>query len=301
MINDFYIYIYMSISKFIDYLSLELQYSPHTVLAYQKDVRDFGAYISPIDLEDANKIDIRAYLAYLVGQNLEERSINRKLSSIKTYYKFLLYIEQISRLPTEGIKSLRFNKKVQIPYSSNEIYSLLNGDLFTDDFEGKRDKLILELLYHTGIRRSELISLKISSISFDKKEIKVLGKGNKERIIPVNDKLLYEIKVYLEKAEEEKVDLRGNLLVTNKGKRLYPELVYSITKSYLSHVTEKNKKSPHMIRHSFATQILHNGADLNAVKEILGHSSLASTQEYTHNDIQQLKKVFNQAHPRESK
>lgn len=291
----------MSISKFIDYLSLELQYSPHTVLAYQKDVRDFGAYISPIDLEDANKIDIRAYLAYLVGQNLEERSINRKLSSIKTYYKFLLYIEQISRLPTEGIKSLRFNKKVQIPYSSNEIYSLLNGDLFTDDFEGKRDKLILELLYHTGIRRSELISLKISSISFDKKEIKVLGKGNKERIIPVNDKLLYEIKVYLEKAEEEKVDLRGNLLVTNKGKRLYPELVYSITKSYLSHVTEKNKKSPHMIRHSFATQILHNGADLNAVKEILGHSSLASTQEYTHNDIQQLKKVFNQAHPRESK
>lgn len=291
----------MSISKFIDYLSLELQYSPHTVLAYQKDVRDFGAFISPIDLEDANKIDIRAYLAYLVGQNLEERSINRKLSSIKTYYKFLLYIEQISRLPTEGIKSLRFNKKVQIPYSSNEIYSLLNGDLFTDDFEGKRDKLILELLYHTGIRRSELISLKISSISFDKKEIKVLGKGNKERIIPVNDKLLYEIKVYLEKAEEEKVDLRGNLLVTNKGKRLYPELVYSITKSYLSHVTEKNKKSPHMIRHSFATQILHNGADLNAVKEILGHSSLASTQEYTHNDIQQLKKVFNQAHPRESK
>lgn len=299
MINDFFIY--MSISKFIDYLSLELQYSPHTVLAYQKDVRDFGAYISPIDLEDANKIDIRAYLAYLVGQNLEERSINRKLSSIKTYYKFLLYIEQISRLPTEGIKSLRFNKKVQIPYSSNEIYSLLNGDLFTDDFEGKRDKLILELLYHTGIRRSELISLKISSICFDKKEIKVLGKGNKERIIPVNDKLLYEVKVYLEKAEEEKVDLRGNLFVTNKGKRLYPELVYSITKSYLSLVTEKNKKSPHMIRHSFATQILHNGADLNAVKEILGHSSLASTQEYTHNDIQQLKKVFNQAHPRESK
>ncbi len=291
----------MSISKFIDYLSLELQYSPHTVLAYQKDVRDFGAFISPIDLEDANKIDIRAYLAYLVGQNLEERSINRKLSSIKTYYKFLLNIEQISRLPTEGIKSLKFNKKVQIPYSSNEIYSLLNGDLFTNDFEGKRDKLILELLYHTGMRRSELISLKISSISFDKKEIKVLGKGNKERIIPVNDKLLYEVKVYLEKAEEEKVELRGNLLVTNKGKRLYPELVYSITKSYLSHVTEKNKKSPHMIRHSFATQLLHNGADLNAVKEILGHSSLASTQEYTHNDIQQLKKVFNQAHPRESK
>lgn len=299
MINDFFIY--MSISKFIDYLSLELQYSPHTVLAYQKDVRDFGAFISPIDLEDANKIDIRAYLAYLVGQNLEERSINRKLSSIKTYYKFLLNIEQISRLPTEGIKSLKFNKKVQIPYSSNEIYSLLNGDLFTNDFEGKRDKLILELLYHTGMRRSELISLKISSISFDKKEIKVLGKGNKERIIPVNDKLLYEVKVYLEKAEEEKVELRGNLLVTNKGKRLYPELVYSITKSYLSLVTEKNKKSPHMIRHSFATQILHNGADLNAVKEILGHSSLASTQEYTHNDIQQLKKVFNQAHPRESK
>lgn len=299
MINDFCIY--MSISKFIDYLSLELQYSPHTVLAYQKDVRDFGAFISPIDLEDANKIDIRAYLAYLVGQNLEERSINRKLSSIKTYYKFLLNIEQISRLPTEGIKSLKFNKKVQIPYSSNEIYSLLNGDLFTNDFEGKRDKLILELLYHTGMRRSELISLKISSISFDKKEIKVLGKGNKERIIPVNDKLLYEVKVYLEKAEEEKVELRGNLLVTNKGKRLYPELVYSITKSYLSHVTEKNKKSPHMIRHSFATQLLHNGADLNAVKEILGHSSLASTQEYTHNDIQQLKKVFNQAHPRESK
>lgn len=299
MINDFCIY--MSISKFIDYLSLELQYSPHTVLAYQKDVRDFGAFISPIDLEDANKIDIRAYLAYLVGQNLEERSINRKLSSIKKYYKFLLIIEQISRLPTEGIKSLKFNKKVQIPYSSNEIYSLLNGDLFTNDFEGKRDKLILELLYHTGMRRSELISLKISSISFDKKEIKVLGKGNKERIIPVNDKLLYEVKVYLEKAEEEKVELRGNLLVTNKGKRLYPELVYSITKSYLSHVTEKNKKSPHMIRHSFATQLLHNGADLNAVKEILGHSSLASTQEYTHNDIQQLKKVFNQAHPRESK
>lgn len=291
----------MSISKFIDYLSLELKYSPHTILAYHKDVQDFGAFISPVDLEQANKKDVKAYLAYLVGQELDERSVNRKLSSLKTYYKFLLIVEQITRLPTEGVKSLKFNKKVQIPYSTNELDNLLSGEFFTNDYMGQRDKLILEMLYHTGMRRSELISLKVSSISFDKNEIKVLGKGNKERIIPVNQKLLYEVEIYLEKADDEGVDLSEYLFVAKNGKRLYPELVYSITKSYLSLVTQKNKKSPHMMRHSFATQLLHNGAELNAVKELLGHSSLASTQEYTHNDIEQLKKVFNQAHPRESK
>lgn len=291
----------MLINKFIEHLLYEMKYSPHTALAYQKDVADFEDFILPTTLDRATKRDIKSYLADLVAHKMSERSINRKLSSLKTFYKFLLMTEVVEVLPTEGVKSLKFNAKVQIPYATSEVDNLLDGSLFEDSYEGRRDKLILEVLYHTGMRRAELVQLDISQIDLEKKELKIRGKGGKTRIIPINDKLVYELRSYLANAEKGGIDLTEALFVTQKGKRIYPELVYRITKSYLSSVTKKQKKSPHMMRHSFATHLLHNGAEIKAVKEVLGHSSLAATQHYTHYDIKELKRVFNQAHPRESK
>ena len=292
----------MLIQQFLTYLQSERNYSINTTIAYKKDILDLKKFLNNIKLQDATKKDIRKYLAFLVNEKISERSINRKLSSIKSFYNFLLLTETIAKVPTAGIKTLKSYPKVQIPYSKGEMAALLDSSIKDrTDFNQIRNLLVVEMLYQTGMRRSELIHLKKENINFNKNELKVTGKRNKERLIPIQSKLLALIQEYLHIAEIQDVNIDKELFVTKAGKSLYPKLVYKIVNSYLSIVTQKNKKSPHMLRHSFATHFLQNGAEINAVKEILGHASLAATQHYTHNDIEQLKKVFNKTHPRGSK
>lgn len=296
----------MSIPKFLDYLEFEKNFSPQTILNYKLDLDEFQKFYesetNESEISKASKIHLRTYLMKLSGASLSERSINRKISSLKSYYKYLLKIDQIETSPASGIKTLKQYNKVQLPFSEEELNQLFSSDeIFPNNFEGIRDKLILDLFYQTGMRRSELINLKIQDIKFSEKNIKVLGKRNKERIIPVNEHLLNQIGIYLDLRQNE-FPMGGEVIfVTSKGKPFYDKLVYNTVNYYLSHVSTKHKKSPHMLRHSFATHLLNRGAELNAVKELLGHSSLSATQVYTHGSIEQLKNVFNNAHPRVAK
>ncbi len=292
------------IKKFEDYLDLEKRYSIHTVKSYIFDVTECALFfeedkIFPIKITHQ---DIRSYIVFLSKKNYSTRSINRKLSALRTFYKYLMKIEQISKSPLDLVTPVKTQKKVQVPIAKNEMELLLNSEeIFHDNFEGIRDLLIMELLYQTGIRRIELINLKLIDVNFSQKTIKVLGKQNKERIIPLTDTLIILLKRYIE--YRKKIDLRKQeeLILTKKGKRIYPSLVYQIVNYYLSLVTTKDKKSPHMLRHSFATHLLDSGADLNAIKELMGHSSLASTQVYTNSSLKELKKMYNHTHPRSIK
>ena len=289
-------------NQFRDYLSDEKKYSDHTVKAYIKDLEDFELFLNDITLEEVGKFDVKSFLAYLVNSALNEKSINRKLSSLSTFYKFLMLTDEIEKNPLAGIKTLKSYSKIQIPFSENEMDKLADIEEYSEDgFKQIRNRLIIELLYQTGIRKSELVSLELKNIDLIQRTVKVVGKGHKERIIPLNENLKELLELYLCKTEEENIQLNQFLFETKKGKRIDPKFVYETVNSYLSTVTEKNKKSPHMLRHTFATHLLQNGAEINAVKEMLGHSSLASTQVYIHSDIENLKKVFNRAHPRESK
>lgn len=289
-------------NQFRDYLSDEKKYSDHTVKAYIKDLEDFELFLNDITLEEVGKFDVKSFLAYLVNSALNEKSINRKLSSLSTFYKFLMLTDEIEKNPLAGIKTLKSYSKIQIPFSENEMDKLADIEEYSEDgFKQIRNRLIIELLYQTGIRKSELVSLELKNIDLIQRTVKVVGKGHKERIIPLNENLKELLELYLSKTEEENIKLNQFLFETKKGKRIDPKFVYETVNSYLSTVTEKNKKSPHMLRHTFATHLLQNGAEINAVKEMLGHSSLASTQVYIHSDIENLKKVFNRAHPRESK
>lgn len=286
------------IDKYIEYLSQEKRYSEHTVKAYGKDLSDFFLYLKDerIEVETIRKKEIRGYIAFLASKN-NNKTINRKISAIKGFFKFLKYIGEIEKNPAAGVKSLRTHKPNVIPLTPQEFDALLMRKNFSEGWEGDRDFLLLQMLYETGLRRAELVSLNYQDINFAQKQLKVLGKRSKERIIPLRDELLQSI----EKLKKETPYYREDyaLFTTSKGKRIYPKLVYNIVISYLRAVTTKKKISPHIIRHSFATAILNKGAEINAVKELLGHSSLASTQIYTHNDIGRLKEVFNKAHPRE--
>ncbi|NVJ89929.1 MAG: tyrosine-type recombinase/integrase [Flavobacteriaceae bacterium] len=292
-----------SIQKFIDYLTLEKKYSIHTVKAYQKDLTSFKEFMfHEFDVEDLKAVNynqIRNWIVQLVEQNITNRTINRKISSLKSFYKFLQKTKQIEVNPLAKHKALKVPKKVQVPFTASEVNEVINT-ITNNDFESKRDKLIVELFYSTGIRRSELINIKISDINFDDKTIKILGKRNKERFVPLLDSVQSSLKDYLNNLEN--TSTKDNFLfITNKGAKIYETLVYRIINSYFSNVSSKLKKSPHILRHSFATHLLNEGADLNSVKELLGHSSLASTQVYTHNSLEVLKKVYNQAHPRSNK
>lgn len=296
----------MSIPKFLHYLELEKNYSSLTLKSYGDDLEEFQNFYqgqtSSDKLELAKKLDIRNFMSHLSETSLSERTINRKISSLKSYYKFLLKIGEIDRSPTSGIPSLKQYNKVQIPISEEEMGNLFEmADVFPDGIIGVRDRLVMELFYQTGMRRSELIGLKVSDIDFSQKQLKVVGKRNKERLIPLSDLLLKSLTEYLELIESPVSQSDSLLFLTEKGKPFYDKFVYNLVNTYLSHISTKQKKSPHMLRHSFATHLLNRGADLNAVKELLGHSSLAATQVYTHGSIEQLKKVFNQAHPRERK
>lgn len=294
----------MSITRFIEYINYEKNYSPYTITAYKKDLESFQVFSkNEYNESDISKLPyaiIRSWIVSLVDGDISNRSVNRKVSSLKSYYNYLVKTKQISHNPLRKHKSLKTSKKVNIPFSQKEVFDVLELFEGANDFEAVRDKLIIELMYTTGMRRSELIGLKPSSIDLSQKTVKVIGKRNKERQIPLLNSVTTTIKNYQKQRNkiESSVDY---LLITKKGKKMYPTLVYRIINDYFSKVSLKIKKSPHVIRHSFATHLLNEGADLNSVKELLGHSSLASTQVYTHNNLKGLKKMYNHAHPRGNK
>ncbi len=296
----------MNFKSFTDFLLLEKKYSPHTVNAYNNDLMDFLKFIkeefnSKI-IDDVNYSQIRSWIVKMVESGLTNRTINRKISSLNSYYKFLLKIEQIQINPLTKHKALKTAKKIQIPFSENEINSVLMGMDYDKSFEGIRNKLIMELFYSTGIRRIELIEIKLNDINLHEKTLKVLGKRNKERIIPLINPVLETIEQYLQERDSLKIIKDSEyFFLTKKGVKIYETLVYRIINDYFSKASNKVKKSPHILRHTFATHLLNQGADLNALKELLGHSSLAATQIYTHNSIEKLKKVYSNAHPRNKK
>jgi len=291
---------------FRDYLLLEKNYSLHTVNGYGKDLLFFETYIKKEfeqeDLLSVNYAQIRSWIVTLVDGGVSNSSVNRKISSLKSYYKFLLKTKQIDVSPLLKHKALKSPKKIQIPFSEREVDLVLNQIQYKEGFDGVRDKLIIDLFYTTGIRRSELINLLLSNVNISGKTIKVIGKRNKERIIPLMPILENQIQLYLsEKANIEQIRDKDYFFLTAKGVKLNESFVYRIINHYFSHVSEKVKKSPHILRHTFATHLLNNGADINSVKELLGHSSLASTQVYTHSSLAELKKVYENAHPRSQK
>ena len=296
----------MLLHSFLDYLLLEKNYSELTIKAYGKDIQSFLDFLKEEykneNLKEVNYAQIRTWIIKMVNQNISNRSINRKISSLNSFFKFLIKTEYIKINPLAKHKALKTSKKVQVPFSEEEINSVLNKISHADSFEGVRNKLIIELFYATGIRRIELINIKIKNIDLESKTVKILGKRNKERVIPLLNMLVDSIKTYLEKRKSlEKIEDEDYLLLTVKGVKLYETLVYRIINEYFSLASSKVKKSPHILRHSFATHLLNQGAELTAVKELLGHSSLAATQVYTHNSIAELKKVYAKAHPRSKK
>ncbi|PRX53138.1 tyrosine-type recombinase/integrase [Flagellimonas meridianipacifica] len=296
----------MSVHAFVEYLKLEKNYSKHTILAYEKDLKVFNHFCSDeFDVQDIDKIPysfIRSWIVHLADSGLTNRSINRKISSLNAYYKFLQKTGQITSSPLVKHKALKTKKKVEVPFSEIEMDKVLTLIPFNDDFEGLRDRLMIEMLYATGIRRTELVNLKLRDVDWAKKVIKVLGKRNKERILPLLPKVMSLMDHYVdERSKLEKVQDDTYLFLTQGGLKIYETLVYRTINKYFSLVSPKVKRSPHVLRHTFATHLLNQGADLNAVKELLGHASLASTQVYTHNSIAELKKAHLKAHPRNKK
>ena len=296
----------MPFTSFLDYLSLEKNYSKHTLIAYHKDLLGFREFaLSEFDFSEVNSVSyaiIRSWIVKLVGDGVSNRTINRKISSLRTYYKFLLKIGDIEVSPLVKHKVLKTTKKLQVPFSEKEIEDVLEILKGENSFLGLRNKLIVELFYSTGMRRGELVNLKLNDISDSQKTIKVLGKRNKERIIPLLPSALNTIASYIDyrKSLSSIKDVHY-LLLTEKGAKVYETLVYRVINNYFSKASEKVKKSPHILRHSFATHLLNEGADIKSVKELLGHSSLASTQIYANNSISKLKQVYKNAHPRNSK
>lgn len=292
-----------NINAFRDYLLLEKKYSPHTVNAYLNDIAFFESFnknqFNQESIEHANYGQIRSWIVALVNDAISNVSVNRKIASLKAFYKFLLKIKQIEVSPLLRHKALKTAKTIQIPFSEKEVLNVLDHMQNPVGFEEIRNKLIIDLFYTTGIRRAELIHLKLNDVNLSGTVIKVLGKRNKERILPVLPIIIAQLTLFLnERLRLDSVVDCEYLFLTKKGLKLNDSFVYRLINSYFSTVSEKVKKSPHILRHTFATHLLNNGADLNSVKELLGHSSLASTQVYTHNSLAELKSVYKEAHPR---
>ena len=285
-------------NKFITYLSSEKRFSEHTIKSYTTDLKQFTDFLCD-EFQIIDKIDeirfqiIRTWIASLLEKGISPRSVNRKISTLKSYFKFLIREGVILENPMIKLVAPKSKKRLPVFIEEEQISSLLNEVQFEDGFTGERNKLIIELFYVTGIRLSELINIKILDVNFQSQVIKVLGKRNKERLIPLSSNMLEELKNFIDKYQI------GYFLFTNEdGKKLYTKLVYRIVNKYIGKISSVNKRSPHILRHTFATHMLNNGADINAIKELLGHANLSATQVYTHNTIEKLKTVYKQAHPR---
>ncbi len=287
--------------SFFQYLQFEKRYSAHTITAYKSDLISFSEYIqAQFEIEDLAQVPhtfIRSWIVQLMDEGMKSKSVNRKISSLKTYYKFLQREGEIAQSPMLKIISPKVPKRLPQFVEEKGMENLLDKIDFENTFEGIRNRLIIELFYATGIRVSELVNLKSIDVNLGSQQIKVLGKRNKERIIPISEHLLAIMNLYLDEKSHSIGDSE-HYFCNEKGEELYIKYVYRLVKSELSKVTTIQKRSPHILRHTFATHMLNNGADLNAIKEILGHSSLAATQVYTHNSIEKLKNIYKQAHPK---
>ncbi len=293
----------MKINLFIEYLSNEKRYASHTITAYHNDLNQFAGFLEVqynINLPKVVKSEyIRSWIVELMQQKVSPRSINRKLSALKSYFKYLEKNKVIDKSPMTNIVAPKVGKRLPVVIKTESLSRLFDDIEFPDDFDGVRAKMMLELLYQTGIRKAELIKLKLSDVNFELEQLIVNGKGNKQRIVPFNHRLTSMLENYIQLRNSKFLpDINSSLFVTNNGQPLYPKFVYNLVKKYLSLVTTEEQKGPHVLRHSFATHLSDNGADLNAIKELMGHSSLASTQVYMHNSIEQLKKIYHQAHPK---
>lgn len=290
------------IQPFLDYLKFEKRYSRHTIISYETDLVSFFNYIEAqygqLSIDQLSHTYIRSWLASLKDEGLTGKTINRKISSLKSLFKYQLKAGVIKQTPMVKIISPKNEKRLPSFVADKDIYTLFNHVEFSDNWQGKTERLLMMLFYNTGMRLSEVINVKDSYINFSNHTLKILGKGNKERIVPISPEVAEEIKTY-QTNRNLLINQRDDfLLINEKGKRLSPRSVYSSVKKYLSLVTTIEKRSPHVLRHTFATHLTNNGADLNAVKELLGHSSLAATQVYTHNSIEKLKNVYKKAHPK---
>lgn len=292
------------IDSFVNYLEFEKKASPHTVDAYRRDLTQFEEFVAISfeinEISEAQHPELRAWVIDLVDRGLSTTSVNRKIATLKSYYKFLLRSRIISKDPTYKLKGLKNPKKLPEFVQEEAIKSVLNESVYEPTFPGQRDKMVMEFLYLTGVRLSELIGLKWSDINLIEDSVKVLGKRKKERIIPITKGLKQNILLYKKVFEERfsKVGQSDYFIVSNQQKQSYPMMIFRIVRHYLDLFAQTSKRSPHVLRHTFATHLLNKGADLNAVKDLLGHANLAATQVYTHNSMEKLKAVFEQAHPK---
>lgn len=289
------------IAKFIEHLKFEKRYSPHSLIAYEGDLKQWSLFLhSEYEVSALNEVNasfIRSWLVSLMESGLEARSVNRKITTLKSFYKYAVRCNWVEVNPMGKITSPKVSKRLPVYIEAEKLDLMLDNQLFEDDFDGRRDHLILELFYGTGMRLSELIGLSIQNVDIRNLQLKVTGKRNKQRIIPLFPSLANQLSKFID--ERNGITSENSILFIRKdGKALYPALVYRLVKKYLSTVSTQKKRSPHVLRHSFATEMLNKGADLNAIKEILGHANLSATQVYTHNTIEKLKAAYKQAHPR---
>jgi len=293
---------YPQVYTFLDHLKFEKRYSQNTIISYQNDLEQFFTYlISQFEGPTVEQITaswVRSWLAELKGDDLSAKSINRKISSLKSFFKYQMKSGVLQQTPMTTVVSPKLSKRLPSFVEEKDMVALLKFGVFDDDWNGRTEKLVLALFYNTGMRLSELINLKESQVDLSYQQVKVVGKGNKERIIPVSKGMMTDLQGYLAEKHKNFGTAVSTFFLGGKGKPLQPRSVYTFVHKHLSEFTTIHKKSPHILRHSFATHLMNNGADLNAVKELLGHSSLAATQIYTHNTIENLKEIFKKAHPK---
>lgn len=296
-------FFFMLVDRFLIYIRDEKRYSKHTLHAYDFDLNQFIEFLESkgiLDFHEVNLVILRSYIAFLNQQNLKAVTINRKISAIKKFFSFLVELKEISLNPAKDLKFLKPLKNIDPPLSESEVKKILEMEFDLEEVNQRRDYLIIQMFFFTGIRRAELIGLTSSDILLGEKMIRVRGKGSKTRMIPISSYLADQVEQYMNLMQDKtRLNLRESLFYTHKGNKIYPKFVHNLINSYLSIVSTKRKKSPHVLRHTFATQLLKKGADINSVKELMGHSAISSTEKYTHYNIEELKKVYNHSHPRE--